>query len=71
MIYAGSLAMLNKIFAFSNAVSHIPLKNKNTNIRFVMEEILGNGKLEKCIAQDSQQADLVKLPGTQRKSSQT
>ena len=60
--------MLNKTFAFSNAVSHRLLKNKNKNIRFVMEEILGNGKLKKCISQDSQQADLVKLPGKQRKS---
>ena len=66
MINVATLATLNKTFAFSNAVCHRLLKNKN--IRFVMEEILGNGKLKKCISQDPQQADSVKLPGTQRKS---
>ena len=49
--------MLNKTFAFSNAVSHRLFKNKNKNIRFLMEEILGNEKLKTCISQDSQEAD--------------
>ena len=60
--YVRSLAMLNKTFAFSNAVSHRLFKNKNKNIRFLMEEILGNEKLKTCISQDSQQADSVKPP---------
>ena len=65
--YVRSLAMLNKTFAFSNAVSHrlFKNKNKNKNIRFLMEEMLGNEKLKTCISQDSQQADSVKPPGSQ------
>ena len=58
MTYVRSLAMLNK-------VSHRLFKNKNKNIRFLMEEILGNEKLKTCISQDSQQADSVEPPGTQ------
>lgn len=62
MTYVRSLAMLNKTFAFSNAVSHKLFKNKNKNIRFLMEEILGNEKLKTCISQDPQQADSVNHP---------
>ena len=62
MTYVRSLAMLNKTFAFSNAVSHRLFKNKNKNIRFLMEEILGNEKLKTCISQDSQEADSVNHP---------
>lgn len=65
MTYVGSLAMLNKTFAFLNVVSHTLLKNKNKIIRFLMEEILGNEKLKTCISQDSQEADSVKPPRTQ------
>ena len=44
--------MLNKTFVFSNAVSHRLLKNKNKNIRFAMEEILGKEKHKTWISLD-------------------